>query len=137
MGEVAKRSGVSVATLHFYESKGLIESTRNQGNQRRFERSVLRRIAIIRIAINTGISLAVIKEHLDTLPKRKITIDEWKQLSTKWHEMLTDRINALTELRDDMGECIGCGCLSLEDCPLRNPEDVLASKGSGPQLLKK
>ena len=136
VGEVAQRSGVAVSTLHFYESKGLIQSSRNTGNQRRYHRSALRRIAIIRIAQRAGISLAMIKEHLDTLPQSKITAEEWRVLSFEWHVMLNDRINTLLQLRDQMEGCIGCGCLSLEECPLRNPDDVVAEQGPGAQLLK-
>lgn len=136
VGEVAKRSGVNVSTLHFYESKGLIESWRNQGNQRRYDRMVLRRIAIIRIAQRAGISLTLIKQHLDTLPKKKITVEEWRELSIEWHAMLNERITTLVQLRDQMETCIGCGCLSLEDCPLRNPDDVVAEQGPGAQLLE-
>ena len=136
VGEVAQRSGVAVSPLHFYESKGLIQSSRNTGNQRRYHRSVLRRIAIIRIAQRAGISLAMIKEHLDTLPQSKITAEEWRVLSFEWHVMLNDRINTLLQLRDQMEGCIGCGCLSLEECPLRNPDDVVAEQGPGAQLLK-
>lgn len=136
VGEVAQRSGVNVSTLHFYESKGLIQSTRNAGNQRRYDRSVLRRIAIIRIAQRAGISLALIKEHLDTLPQKKITAEEWHTLSVEWHAMLNERINTLLQLRDQMEGCIGCGCLSLEECPLRNPDDVVSEQGPGAQLLK-
>lgn len=137
VGEVAKRSGVNVSTLHFYETKGLITSWRNNGNQRRYERGVLRRIAIIRIAQRAGISLALIKEHLDTLPKKNITPAEWEELSKEWTVLLTERINALLQLRDHMTACIGCGCLSLSDCPLRNPDDVYAEQGAGAQLLTK
>lgn len=135
VGEVAKRSGVAVSTLHFYETKGLIVSWRNQGNQRRYDRGVLRRIAIIRIAQQAGLPLAEIKQHLDTLPNKEITAQEWRELSRDWHNMLTERIETLITLRDRMEGCIGCGCLSLRDCPLRNPDDVLAKQGAGPHLL--
>lgn len=135
VGEVAKRSGVAVSTLHFYETKGLIVSWRNQGNQRRYDRGVLRRIAIIRIAQQAGLPLAEIKQHLDTLPNKEITAQEWRELSRDWHNMLTERIETLITLRDRMEGCIGCGCLSLRDCPLRNPDDVLAKHGAGPHLL--
>ncbi|MBM6550396.1 redox-sensitive transcriptional activator SoxR [Marinomonas ostreistagni] len=135
VGEVAKRAGVNVSTLHFYEQKGLIESRRNAGNQRRYDRGVLRRIAIIRIAQRAGISLALIKTHLDSLPKKRITVEEWRVLSAEWQAMLTDRIQTLTALRDEMESCIGCGCLSLDDCPLRNPDDIYAAQGAGAQLL--
>ncbi|WP_024873454.1 redox-sensitive transcriptional activator SoxR [Tolumonas lignilytica] len=136
VGEVAKRSGVSVPTLHFYETKGLIASTRNSGNQRRYDRGVLRRIAIIRIAQKAGLPLAEIKQHLDTLPNSPISVEEWRTLSQEWHTMLTERIETLITLRDHMEGCIGCGCLSLRDCPLRNPDDVLAEKGAGAHLLE-
>lgn len=135
VGEVAKRSGVAVSTLHFYETKGLIASWRNNGNQRRYDRGVLRRIAIIRIAQQAGLPLSDIKQHLDTLPNKEITAQEWQELSRDWHTMLTERIDTLITLRDRMAGCIGCGCLSLRDCPLRNPDDVLAEQGAGPHLL--
>ncbi|QSX35245.1 redox-sensitive transcriptional activator SoxR [Shewanella avicenniae] len=135
VGEVAKRSGVAVSTLHFYETKGLISSWRNQGNQRRYDRKVLRRIAVIRIAQSAGIPLNEIKSHLDTLPNTPISVKEWRELSSEWHAILTERIEALITLRDRMEGCIGCGCLSLTDCPLRNPDDVLAKDGAGPHLL--
>lgn len=135
VGEVAKRSGVAVSTLHFYETKGLISSTRSSSNQRRYDRKVLRRIAVIRIAQSAGLPLHEIKSHLDILPNNAITAKEWKELSHEWHAMLTKRIETLTTLRDKMEGCIGCGCLSLKDCPLRNPDDELAKAGPGPQLL--
>ncbi|MFM2479808.1 redox-sensitive transcriptional activator SoxR [Celerinatantimonas sp. YJH-8] len=135
VGEVAKRSGVAVSTLHFYESKGLISSWRTGGNQRRYPRGILRRIAIIRIAQRAGLSLTEIKEHLDKLPQKAISTKEWRELSQEWHNMLTERIHTLLQLRDHMEGCIGCGCLSLTDCPLRNPDDVLSQQGPGAQLL--
>ncbi len=136
VGEVAARSGVAVSTLHFYEAQGLIFSWRNQGNQRRYARDVLRRVAIIKVAQRTGISLAVIREALKTLPSgRTPTTEDWKKLSVKWRADLDDRIQRLTRLRDRLDGCIGCGCLSLGVCPLRNPCDRLAKQGPGPQLL--
>ncbi|MCH1926854.1 redox-sensitive transcriptional activator SoxR [Shewanella sp. C32] len=135
VGEVAKRSGVAVSTLHFYETKGLITSTRNAGNQRRYDRKVLRRIAVIRIAQAAGLPLTEIKKHLDAIPNTPISVSEWRELSSEWHAVLTERIATLTTLRDHMEGCIGCGCLSLTDCPLRNPDDVMANAGAGPQLL--
>lgn len=135
VGEVAKRSGVAVSTLHFYETKGLISSWRNNGNQRRYDRKVLRRIAVIRIAQSAGLPLSEIKSHLDTVPNTPISAKEWRQLSSDWHALLTEKIESLITLRDHMEGCIGCGCLSLTDCPLRNPDDVLAKDGPGPQLL--
>lgn len=136
VGQVAQRAGVSIATLHFYEWKGLIDSWRNSGNQRRYSREVLRRIAVIRVAQRTGLSLKVIKEALSLLPAgRAPSAEDWKQLSKSWRGELEDRIQRLTGLRDQLDGCIGCGCLSLEVCPLRNPRDVLAKQGPGPRLL--
>lgn len=135
VGEVAKRAGVAVSTLHFYETKGLITSWRNAGKQRRYDRSVLRRVSIIRVAQQAGLPLSEIKAHLDTLPNKAISVTEWRELSREWRDMLTERIDNLTKLRDQMDGCIGCGCLSLRDCPLRNPDDILAKEGAGPHFL--
>lgn len=136
VGEVAARSGVAVSTLHFYEAEGLITSWRNNGNQRRYAREVLRRVAVIKVAQRTGIPLAEIREALATLPgKRTPTAEDWRKLSARWKEQLNDRIERLTRLRDQMDGCIGCGCLSIETCPLRNPWDRLAAEGPGPRLL--
>lgn len=136
VGEVAARSGVAVSTLHFYEAEGLITSWRNSGNQRRFAREVLRRVAVIKVAQRTGIPLAEIREALATLPERRTpTAADWKHLSALWRERLDDRIARLTRLRDQLDGCIGCGCLSLESCPLRNPWDCLGAEGPGPRLL--
>ena len=137
VGEVAARSGVAVSTLHFYESKGLIHSSRTAGNQRRYPRSVLRRIAVIRIAQKTGIPLAEIEQALSTLPDdRQLLAADWQRLSERWHLDLTYRIEKLTALRDQLTSCIGCGCLSMHDCPLRNPHDELSSKGPGAHLIE-
>jgi MerR family transcriptional regulator, redox-sensitive transcriptional activator SoxR len=136
VGEVAARSGVAVSTLHFYESKGLIKSWRNRGNQRRYARDVLRRVAVIKVAQRTGIPLAAIRKALKTLPgERTPTSDDWRKLSAAWRADLNDRIDRLTRLRDQLDGCIGCGCLSLGVCPLRNPWDRLAEQGPGPRLL--
>lgn len=136
IGEVAARSGVAVSTLHFYESKGLIHSVRNAGNHRRFPRAELRRIAVIRVAARAGISLDEIKEELSTLPvNRPLSAKDWKRLSARWKRDLDDRIERLEALRDQLGDCIGCGCLSIESCPMRNPCDKLARKGPGPHLI--
>ena len=126
VGEVADRSGVAVSTLHFYETKGLIRSERNRGNQRRYKRSVLRRVAVIKVAQRTGIPLSDIKDALEVLPHdRPLTADDWRRLSETWRRELNERIHRLTALRDHLDGCIGCGCLSMQDCPLRNPQDVL------------
>jgi MerR family redox-sensitive transcriptional activator SoxR len=136
VGEVAKRSGVAVSTLHFYEAKGLIRSLRSDGNQRRYPRGVLRRVAVIKVAQRTGMPLAEIRQALATLPDdRAPSADDWKILSTTWRDKLDARIRRLTQLRDQLGDCIGCGCLSLTACPLRNPGDVLGADGAGPRLL--
>lgn len=136
VGEVAARSGVSVSALHFYEAKGLIGSRRNQGNQRRYARDVLRRVAIIKVAQRVGIPLASIRDALATLPKsRTPTTADWRKLSARWREELDDRITRLVNLRDQLSDCIGCGCLSIDACPLRNPHDSLSEQGPGPRLL--
>ncbi|MFB9952266.1 redox-sensitive transcriptional activator SoxR [Rhizobium puerariae] len=137
VGEVAKRSGVAVSTLHFYETKGLIKSWRNRGNQRRYPRAVLRRVAVIKVAQKTGIPLADIGSALSVLPHdRPLTARDWQRLSEIWKQQLDERIASLTALRDQLTGCIGCGCLSMQDCPLRNPHDVLGEKGAGPLLLE-
>ncbi len=136
VGQVARRSGVAVSAIHFYESKGLIKSWRNAGNQRRYPRDVLRRVAIIKVAQRTGIPLAAIRDALSSLPEgRTPTAEDWAKLSTCWKADLEDRIERLTRMRDQLDQCIGCGCLSLESCPLRNPWDELAEQGPGPRLL--
>jgi MerR family redox-sensitive transcriptional activator SoxR len=137
VGEVAERSGVAVSTLHFYEAEGLITSWRNSGNQRRYAREVLRRVAVIKVAQRTGIPLKEIREALATLPeKRTPTSADWKKLSARWRAQLSDRIERLTRLRDQLDGCIGCGCLSVDSCPLRNPGDYLAQQGPGARLLE-
>ena len=136
VGEVAARSGVAVSALHFYEAKGLLKSIRSGGNQRRYHRGALRRVAIIKVAQRTGIALSEIKAALDALPSdRPLSAQDWRRLSARWRADLDARIVKLTALRDQLGDCIGCGCLSMESCPLRNPGDRLAKQGSGPRLL--
>jgi MerR family redox-sensitive transcriptional activator SoxR len=137
VGEAAKRSGVAVSTLHFYEAKGLIRSSRSRGNQRRYARGVLRRIATIKVAQKAGVPLATIQQALAALPEHRApTIEDWRKLSTAWRMELDGRIRKLTQLRDRLDDCIGCGCLSMTACPLRNPSDELAEKGAGPRLLE-
>ncbi len=138
VGQVAKRSGVAVSTLHFYESRGLIHSRRNAGNQRRYTRDTLRHIAIIRVAQRVGIPLETIGEALAQLPEGRIpTLADWTRMSRTWREELDARIEQLTQLRDQLTDCIGCGCLSIERCRLRNPGDRLAVEGAGPRRLMK
>lgn len=130
---ISKRAGVPVSTLHFYEQKGLISSWRTAGNQRRYDRAVLRRIAIIKTAQSLGLSLTDIAEALSHLPvKQAPGKADWQQLSSLWRHQLDQRIQELTRLRNDLDQCIGCGCLSMEYCRLRNPDDILAEKGEGP-----
>ncbi len=135
VGEVALRSGVSVATLHFYEAKGLIRSVRSAGNQRRYPRAILRQVAVIKVAQRVGLSLAAIAEALARLPEHRTpTVADWRRMSLAWKVELNGRIQALEQLRDQLDGCIGCGCLSLKQCPLRNPEDRLECKGPGPHF---
>ena len=137
VGQLAARSGVAVTALHFYENKGLIKSNRNAGNQRRYPRDVLRRVVVIKIAQRLGIPLATIGEALQTLPdERTPTAQDWERLSALWREDLDERINKLMLLRDKLSGCIGCGCLSLEACPLRNRDGKLVECGPGAQLLE-
>lgn len=136
VGELAARSGVAVSAIHFYETKGLVTSWRNAGNHRRYPREALRRVSIIRVAQRLGIPLASIKTALDSLPQGRTPTDQdWRRLSGSWHALLDDRIAKLIGLRDQLNGCIGCGCLSMKDCPLRNPGDELSGRGPGPHLL--
>ena len=136
VGEIAKRSGVAVSAIHFYESKGLIRSVRTSGNQRRFARPELRRVAVIKVAQRAGISLTEIRDALDALPTdRNVNAKDWARLSKRWKHELDERIARLEALRDQLDDCIGCGCLSLKTCPLYNPRDELAAEGPGPRLL--
>ncbi|MGQ4661009.1 redox-sensitive transcriptional activator SoxR [Lysobacter sp. F6437] len=137
VGQLAERSGVAVSALHFYETRGLIRSQRTAGNQRRFTRDTLRRVAVIRVAQRVGIPLATIREALATLPDdRTPTRADWSRLSTRWREELDARIRQLSQLRDTLDECIGCGCLSLQRCRLANPADELGRQGDGAQRWK-
>lgn len=137
VGQVAKRCGVAVSALHFYESKGLIKSWRNSGNQRRFARDVLRRVAVIKVAQRLGIPLDAIGEALRVLPEgRTPSAADWKGMSDSWRAELDERIHQLVLLRDQLSGCIGCGCLSMVKCPLRNPGDRLGEEGVGARLMR-
>lgn len=138
VGQVAKRAEVAVSALHFYEQKGMITSWRNQGNQRRYDSSVLRRIAVIKTGQQLGLSLEEIKQALSSLPlNRAPSQEEWQQMGQDWRALLDEKIWLMTKLRDELGECIGCGCLSLSKCRLRNPQDALADTlGNGATLWK-
>ncbi|MFI6500013.1 redox-sensitive transcriptional activator SoxR [Nonomuraea typhae] len=136
VGQLAERSGVAVSALHFYESKGLIASRRTTGNQRRYTRDTLRRVAFIRLAQRIGIPLKTIKDALAELPEERTpTRDDWARLSAAWRTELDDRIDQLQRLRDDLTDCIGCGCLSLDRCVLANPYDRLGDEGPGARRI--
>ena len=136
VGELARRSGIAVSAVHFYERRGLISGWRSGGNQRRYERSALRRIAIVKVAQQLGIPLAEIAARLGELPvDRTPSQSDWAKLAAGWRADLDRRIAQLTRLRDNLDGCIGCGCLSVEECPLRNPGDALADRGPGPHHL--
>ena len=138
VGKIARRSGVSIATLHFYDSKGLIFSWRNEGNQRRFDPSVLRRIAVIKSAQRLGVSLQAIAAAMSELPRNRApSTSDWEKMSMRWRAELQQRITRLERLRDELDGCIGCGCLSLKTCQLRNPEDAAGETGSGAVFLKR
>lgn len=136
-GEVAERSGTTVSALHFYEREGLISSARTTGNQRRYHRDVLRRLAFIRVSQRLGIPLAEIRAALATLPSgRTPTKADWSRLSLHWRRDLDGRIEQLQRLRDSLDGCIGCGCLSLNACRLHNADDTLAPRGPGAVRLE-
>ena len=136
IGQVARRSGVAASALRFYESQGLIWSTRLPGKQRRFSSDMLRRIAFIAAAQRVGLSLANIRDALASLPaNRTPTKADWEALSRTWRPLLDARIDELQRLRSQLGSCIQCGCLSLKACGLFNPGDRAASEGPGARRL--
>ena len=136
VGELAQRAGVATSTLRFYESKSLIGAQRTEGNQRRFPRATLRRVAVIRAAQTIGLSLDEIQQALATLPdERTPTARDWTRLSRSWRGQLDDRIAELEQLRDSLASCIGCGCLSLTGCALFNSGDRIAERGAGARFL--
>ena len=136
IGQAAERCGVATSALRFYESRGLISSVRNAGNQRRYHRSMLRRISIIRIAQTVGLTLEEIGAALATLPEgRPPTKRDWQRLSTTWRHELDARIATLQQVREKLSSCIGCGCLSLRSCALYNSGDRAAQRGAGPRYL--
>jgi MerR family redox-sensitive transcriptional activator SoxR len=136
VSEVSGRSGFAPSALRFYEREGLINATRTSGNQRRYQRSVLRRLAFVRAARNVGLSLEEVSAALATLPAgRNPTRADWTRLSRSWRRRLDEQIGALEKLRDGLDSCIGCGCLSLKTCAFSNPADVVASAGPGAVYL--
>lgn len=136
IGEVAHRSGFPPSALRYYEREGLLHTTRTSGGQRRYERSVLRRLAFIRAARTIGIGLDEVRAGLERLPDgRPPTRADWTKLSRDWRSRLDERIQALEALRDGLDSCIGCGCLSLQRCRLSNPGDVVSQYGPGARVL--
>ena len=136
IGQLSERSGVATSALRYYETQGLIHSVRSAGNQRRYPRPTLRRVAFIRSAQRVGLSLEEVAEALATLPEgRTPTKADWARLSAGWRERLDDQISALEALRDGLTTCIGCGCLSLRRCALSNPDDGIAVTGAGARYL--
>ena len=136
IGDMAARSGVAPSALRFYEREGLIRSTRTSGNQRRYQRAELRRVAFIKVSQQVGITLDEIRAALHSLPDgRTPTKADWARLSAHWRKELDSRIALMERLRDQLTGCIGCGCLSLKRCTLFNPGDRLAAGGPGPRSL--
>lgn len=136
IGELARRTGLAVSAIRYYEAQGLIRPWRNPGGQRRFERADLRRLSFVMIAQQFGFTLPEIKEMLDRLPGgRTPTPKDWADMSLSFRDVLDARIETLQKLRDNLDGCIGCGCLSLPKCKLYNPEDRAAAKGHGPRYL--
>ena len=137
VGEVARRSGLAISTLHFYEKKGLISADRNRGNQRRYSRDILRRLAIIRVSIELGFNLNEVSELLKPIPAgMKPTAKDVRTMIVGWRQAINERMQGLALLRDNLDGCIGCGCLSKDECPLRNPQDKLGEEATGAVLLK-
>jgi MerR family redox-sensitive transcriptional activator SoxR len=136
VGQLSARSGAAVSALHFYEAKGLIKSRRTSGNQRRYSRDTLRRVAFVRAAQRVGIPLATIRDALAELPEERTPDrNDWARLSEAWRAELDERIAQLGRLRDHLTDCIGCGCLSLENCVLSNPDDASGARLTGSRLL--
>jgi len=137
IGELAGRSGVAPSALRFYEAERLIAAERTSGNQRRYERSTLRRVALIQAGKAAGIPLEEIRRALETLPAgRSPTRRDWERLSRGWRAVIDERIETLEALRDRLTTCIGCGCLSIDRCELLNPEDEAAERGPGAHFLR-
>lgn len=136
IGELSARTGVAASALRFYEQQGLVRSARTSGGQRRYHRDVIRRVSFIRVAQQVGLSLGEIATALAALPQRRTpTRKDWQRVSAAWRPGLDRRIELLERLRDDLTGCIGCGCLSIDVCPLYNAGDRLAEEGPGPRIL--
>jgi len=138
IGEVAARSGVAPSALRFYEAQGLIEARRTSGNQRRYDRAVLRRVALIQAGRASGIPLGHIRSALETLPRtRTPTRRDWERLSRRWRQDLDGRIATLVAVRNRLTTCIGCGCLSIDRCTLLNPADEAGEAGPGARYFER
>ncbi len=136
IGQLASRTGVAVSAIRFYEDKGLLQSLRTGGNQRRFLRSDIRRVSFILIAQKLGLALAEIEEQLTTLPEgRNPTLGDWQNISRRMRTQIAERIKLLNRTRNQLDQCIGCGCLSLQKCQLYNKDDRLGLKGPGPRAV--
>jgi MerR family redox-sensitive transcriptional activator SoxR len=136
VSDVAHRSGFAPSALRFYEKEGLIAASRTAGGQRRYERSVLRRLAFIRAARHVGLGLEEVREVLAKLPsERTPNRADWTRISRSWRHRIDEQIAALEALRDGLDSCIGCGCLSLQRCRMSNPEDWLSTRGAGARIL--
>jgi MerR family redox-sensitive transcriptional activator SoxR len=136
IGQVARRTGVSVSALRYYEHEGLVHAERTPGGQRAYRRDTLRRVSFIRIAQTVGLSLEEIRRAMASLPQgRTPGKADWARLSASWRPRLDDQIASLVRLRDDLDSCIGCGCLSLRSCRIYNPDDAAAELGTGPRYL--
>jgi MerR family redox-sensitive transcriptional activator SoxR len=137
IGDLAERSGIATSAIRYYEERGLVRSRRTTGNQRRYERAMLRRLGFIRTAQRVGLSLEEIEQALATLPSNRTpTKADWSRLSRGWRPRLDAQIAQLERLRDTLDSCIGCGCLSLRRCRLSNPDDVAADRGPGAVFLE-
>ena len=137
IGELARRTGLSVSAIRFYEEKGLVAALRTAGNQRRFLRGDIRRLSFILIAQKLGLTLGEIAQALSGLPQgRTPNAGDWKRISRAVRKRIDAQIAALEKVREDLDGCIGCGCLSLKKCALYNPQDKWGEKGSGPRVLR-
>ena len=136
IGELSDRSGIAASALRYYETEGLLHSTRSSGNQRRYHRDALRRVGFVRVAQEVGLSLAEIKEALSSLPDERTPNEkDWAQLSASWQPRIDHQIRVLERLRDRLSACIGCGCLSLKVCRIVNPDDIASIRGPGPRYV--
>lgn len=136
IGQLSERSGVATSALRFYETKNLILSIRTSGNQRRYNTSMLRRIALIQVAQSIGFTLEEITQELSGLPMNKTpTKRDWERVAKKWQKDLDNKMKQIESLRENLTGCIGCGCLSMKKCHLLNPDDILHENGDGAQRL--